>query len=514
MKAKRILNVLTLVDSRYIEELYIQEDTSTTRKPRSRRFWLIAAIAAVMLALVGCVAYMLSLRDLQLTVNPYSEEYATESTEKTDIISLQGFVGTPNYQAAKEWAEFRKNYDPDNKIMNSLSNEEMIMPEAYLSYGCYTKEMTAKVDEICEKYGLNKQGAPALIYSTQQLYEAVGIDGILRENARAKVNIDPVYFYKTGSFMLSCDTILLGENSPWSYNLQYEFYCAMKTDFDDVLLNVGDIENYDQWEYTTWNGLQTLLALSSEKAMVIVDNGTVFTTINIMNPRVGDEISGEQMMTREALEAFADIFDFTFVPQPINEAHWEKAKQLEQAELDAYNAERDAWIHSDANPANQKDVADYLQHLIDYERTQNLYYGLYDLNGDGEYELLVGSSESEFGQVVVFVDGAAQVTTLGFFEGMYLCEGNVLEITDVLLSWDNGYKGWFYQYDTAGNANLLDCVMLHEDRDPDNPWFRNPTGNSFASPWEPISEEEFNEVRGKYLRVEVKLKPITEVPFE
>ena len=311
--------------------------------------------------------------------------------------------------------------------------------------------------------------------------------------------------------MLSGDTILLGENSPWNHSIQYGCYSVMKTDFDDVFLNVGDIETYRQWEYTTWNGMQALLALSSEKALVIADNGTAFITINILNPVIGD---AEQMMTKEALEAFADTFDFSFVPQPISDENWEKAKQLEQAELDAYHAAQEEWLNSDANPANQKDIADYIQHLIDYERTSDLYYGLYDLNRDGSYELLVGTGESEFGQVVVFVDGSAQVTTQGFFEGMYLCEGNVIEVTDVILGWEGKYRGWYYEFETSGNANLVDSVMMDENGYYENPWFSDPEGYHFTSPWIPISKEEYNSVRAKYPRVEVKLKPISDYPFE
>ena len=349
------------------------------------------------------------------------------------------------------------------------------------------------------------------VHSQKQLYEAVGIEGILRENTKAEANINPGYFYKSGTFMLSGDTILLGENSPWNHSIQYGCYSVMKTDFDDVFLNVGDIETYRQWEYTTWNGMQALLALSSEKALVIADNGTAFITINILNPVIGD---AEQMMTKEALEAFADTFDFSFVPQPISDENWEKAKQLEQAELDAYHAAQEEWLNSDANPANQKDIADYIQHLIDYERTSDLYYGLYDLNRDGSYELLVGTGESEFGQVVVFVDGSAQVTTQGFFEGMYLCEGNVIEVTDVILGWEGKYRGWYYEFETSGNANLVDSVMMDENGYYENPWFSDPEGYHFTSPWIPISKEEYNAVRAKYPRVEVKLKPISDYPFE
>lgn len=511
MKAKRLLTVLGDVNDAYIAELYAPNEMRT--RSSGKRVWLIAAIVALMLVLVGCaVVHMLRMQDLKLTDNPYSDAYATESTEKTDTISMQGYADSPNYLAAKEWVAFKKSYDPDLKIMQSLSNEERIMPEEYWSYNCYTTEMTAKIDEICEKYGLIKQGAAAMMDFQEPFFDALQIEGVVREDAKAEIVIHPQYFYKTGTFMLSCETLLLGENVPWNYNLQYQFYCVKKTDFDDVFLNVGDMESFEQWEYNTWNGIKALLAMSPEKALVIVDKEDAFITINVMNPWVENEALGARM-SREAFEAFADTFDFSFVSQPVSDADWEAARNAEQAAADAYHAQQEAWKNSDANPENQKDIADYIQHLIEYERTQDLYYGLYDLNGDGEFELLVGSGESEFGQVVVFADGSAQVTTQGFFEGMYLCRGNMIEVTDVILGWEGKYRGWFYQFDTSGKANLLDSVMMDENGFYENPWFSDPEGYTFTSPWKPISEEEYNAVRAKYSRVEVKLKPISEFSF-
>ena len=85
----------------------------------------------------------------------------SDTTGELDKISLQGFAGSPNYQAAKEWMDFLDSYDVDKAILNSLSNEEVnSFSDEYYSYTCYTDEMAKKIDEICRKYGLQKQGTP------------------------------------------------------------------------------------------------------------------------------------------------------------------------------------------------------------------------------------------------------------------------------------------------------------------------------------------------------------------
>lgn len=512
MKEKRILYALGNVRDQYIEEM-IGTGGGASRRP-AKRLWLVAAIIALMLLLVGCIAYVLSLNDLKLAESPVQEADIPEATEVRDIISLQGFVGSANYQAAKEWYEFQQVYDPDGKILQSLSNKETMMPEEYWSYSAYTPEMTAKVDEICEKYGLNKQGMAVLAVSEKNFYQTLKIDRIVRENAAAEVTISPEYFYKTGSFLLSCDTTLTGEDAPWIYPIEYQYNCVMKTDFDDVFLNVGDIESFDQWTYTTADGTEVLLALGADKALVIVDMENAFVTMNILNPRVGDVIYGEQMMTREALEAFADIFDFSFSPQPVSQEDWDAARQMEAAEAEDYLAWQESWAASDANPKNQKDIADYIRYLYENEPfPEKLNYALYDLNGDGSPELFIGGSETTIGQVVQFVDGSAQVNTLGFTEGMYLCAGDVIEKTEPLREKNGKYMAWFSQYTESGHVTL-DCIAYDPELDQENPWFRSPDGDMNHRFWEPITEEEYQAVREKYARIEIKLSPLGQYPLE
>ena len=52
-----------------------------------------------------------------------------------------------------------------------------------------------------------------------------------------------------------------------------------------------------------------------------MDMERAFVTMNIQNPRVGDVLFGELTMTREALEAFADTFDFSYVPYQVEPHH-------------------------------------------------------------------------------------------------------------------------------------------------------------------------------------------------
>lgn len=105
------------------------------------------------------------------------------------------------------------------------------------------------------------------------------------------------------------------EKNPWPYRINFEYRCVMKTAFDGVILSIGDVESYEQWNYTLKDGTDVLLALNEEKALLIADQEEYFVTVNILNPYAIDAIHGDQQMDKESLETFAEIFTFDFVPQ-------------------------------------------------------------------------------------------------------------------------------------------------------------------------------------------------------
>ena len=518
MKAKRILYALGNVDDGYITEM--QEETSAAPRRSVKRIWLIAAIVAVMLILVGCVYVLMNLADLKLRDDRYTS--LEMETDKFDTISLQGFMGTLNYQAAQEWLDFEASYDPHGEIMQSLSNEEMIMPDEYWSYNCYTPEMTAKVDEICEKYGLNKQGPAVTGQSLNQFFQTLKIDGVLRENIDAEVKIHPQYLYKTGTFMLSCDAKLTGEDSPWKYSIECQFYSVMKTDFDDVFLNVGDIEKYDQWEYTTWNGMQVLLARSPDKALVFVDNGTAFISVNIMNPRVGDVVYGEQLMPREALEAFADTFDFSFVPQPVSEEDWEALQERPTPE------EHEETLKSVVGES----YTAHVQYLLENaSRSEMLDYALLDIDGDGAEELLIARRQHI---CCIYTIKGEMVTDLlaypmeryiysflweedGMYTSpspMYLCEGNAV----ACIYKDLNTNRVIYHFAVPVDGAMIWKEEIAWEQDKNDAFYYEYTQDEGSSEGDndictPISEERYNEVLSSYVRVKVKWTPLSEYPL-
>lgn len=152
MKSMNLLLALGNVKDGYI----LAAEEFREGKPRRiapKRLWLIAAVIALCLVLVGCaVAYALRLEDMAF--GQKHQEYYDGSSQTVTLLSIQGVQGTPGYQATREWYEWLETYDQDMSVYHSEEAFSEDFGEEYLAYNLYSREMKDKLDEICQKYGL------------------------------------------------------------------------------------------------------------------------------------------------------------------------------------------------------------------------------------------------------------------------------------------------------------------------------------------------------------------------
>ena len=144
------------------------------------------------------------------------------------------------------------------------------------------------------------------------MFTDLGINNIIADGTVALVDFDgDAYYYGDGTFQVPVTSQLTWEGNPWPHPVNYTYRCVMKTAFDGVALNVGDLSQYDEWTYTVKDGTEVLLTLSQNKALIIADLPTHFVTVNILKPSDG----APNPMDRKALEAIADTFRFDYMPQ-------------------------------------------------------------------------------------------------------------------------------------------------------------------------------------------------------
>ena len=295
-----------------------------------RKLWLIAAVIALALLLVGCaVVYVLRLQDMAF--GQETQEAFEGDIRNRTLLSLQGVKGTPGYQATKEWYEWLQTYDTDMSIYHSEEAFSEDFGDDYYAYNLYTREMKDKLDEICAKYHLNLLGKMYVDPDEAAACKALGIQGILRPGVQAETNFGGMRYYADGSFTVEGRMTLTGQNSVWPYEEIVTFSCARKDSFSEIYASIGPEGSYEEWTYTTSDGVDMLIVLEQRNnlnhhAFMVADRGDYVLTFSALEY--------DHDWTKAALEAFAEAIDFTVQPQRVTE------ESLAEAEVRREDADK------------------------------------------------------------------------------------------------------------------------------------------------------------------------------
>ena len=324
MNGEDLFRGLNYVNAKFIDEAETITQLKGEKKILSlRRPVLIAAIIGLLLLLMGCAAYFYSLKQLVIidhanqvvaTVQDYKQELPPEGTTETlpeknagpfvaeKVLSLQGYEGSPSYNALQEWWEYAIDYTIQNPELRFSSNYQR--PEAYTKYPCYFQDMVDKVDEICSKYGLHLLGKSTFITDAAGM-EANGLSGILSDE------VAPRCFYghlcEDGSFTASGELEL---SDAYEKTVQFQMHNIRKDAFYTAHLGLNNISDFIQWNYTTADGHTALLALSDRTGLIFVENEGRFVSIII------EEVPDEGMVftglpkEKQFLEMVCDCFVF------------------------------------------------------------------------------------------------------------------------------------------------------------------------------------------------------------
>ena len=224
----------------------------------------------------------------------------------TDVMSLQGLAGSPEFEANARWHAFYESYDPDGAILASVGNSDTGLEPRYDAYPCYTREMADTLDAIAEESGLE-------LLSGLTLYGAAELPDWMRSilpqscGAFGHCTYDAYSFdngsFKTEGAFLFCD-------AQWPYETNYQFVCNRKGYLSVSYLAIGDADDYTQWAYETASGVTVTLALGPDKALIIADLPDAYLVVNVLDVRVGDVQQGEATLPAGILEAMADAFRF------------------------------------------------------------------------------------------------------------------------------------------------------------------------------------------------------------
>ena len=512
MSGQDLLTGFTFVRAEYIQES-AQDMIPQRGMVHKRRFLLIAAVVVLSLMLIGCAAVILLRLDaMQINQQEYTRpmyyledgQTVPAATTQQAVLSLQGILGSPSMEAAREWYEFEESYDPDRTFMMEADQAGFVPPEEYQAYGVYTQEMIDKVDEICQEYGLQLAGKEVLVQRYQQdvFFQALGLDGLLKEGSDGKVGTGSGYFYACGNFQFEFD--LTVDGTPISASLRY----AGKDYLDTVTLTMKDMGEVEEWNLTLEDGSTVLLVKNEKMGWIFRDREDAFLSLRLSSDK----------LTKEKMEQAAQAVDFSL--KPITPDLEQAQKLLDEAEAN-YQAEQARLIQEAAskpwvNPFQHDSYADLIaffqenSYFADFYGApydnggENLYYSLMDLNGDGSAELLIGSQDTVNGlwteqgsQVVPLIPGGETIYPCenGIWESYYFRDGSPVR----------------HYWELTKETEMKDVAYLAYDAN-----FGQWMYSDYSQPntVEQISEAQAQQIIASFVRLDVEMRPIEEFLFE
>ena len=289
-----------------VKEAAAHPETEELPKRRTFRRSLLLAAALGLIVAFGSVAYATGWFGLRSAVMYHDNGDPDQPYGNTDVMSLQGLAGSPEFEANARWQAFYDSYDPDGAILASIGNSDTGLEPRYDAYPCYTREMADTLDAIAEESGLE-------LLSGLTLYGAAELPDWMRNTLPQSCGafdhcIYAGYSFDNGSFKTEgafffCD-------ARWPYETNYQFVCNRKGYLSVSYLAIGDADDYTQWEYETASGVTVTLALGPDKALIIADLPDAYLVVNVLDVRVGDVQQGEAALPAEILETMADAFRF------------------------------------------------------------------------------------------------------------------------------------------------------------------------------------------------------------
>ncbi len=329
MNQDALLDLFDSVRDPYLlEAIESRKTVFVTAIPR-KKFFLLAAAISLALLMVGCgIVYVLSLQNLKLGDRQVmQEQWDSEGktmvyeTVSQQVLTFSGLKGTPNYEAAKEWYEFRQSYDPDWSIYHEYKDADKLYRGTgeYSLYNIYTPDMKSKIDEITQKYGLKLKGAPVEAHNGEAMLTYLGMDSILLPDSKVSGNELHVFYHDGGWFHTYMD-MKLKDNPEWPFQFLFSLYYTPKDCFDNTICELNDVDDWQEWNYTTASGDEVLVIRSPSVwvSWVFCDRGDATITLRIETilEWYGDDYIKKTPMTDDTLKQVLDCIDFSIRPQP------------------------------------------------------------------------------------------------------------------------------------------------------------------------------------------------------
>ena len=318
MNGQEIFLGLSYISRKYIEEAETETVSGGRGKAhRIRRPFLLAAVIALLLLLVGCAAvYVLKMEHVKISSGTDQRDYSLVDgvyvkdphTVDTTTLSMAGLKGSNAYKACADFYA----YETELRARASASGD----------WTGYDDAINAKAQELAEQYGLKPEGQPLTFRTTRNLCDALGVERFVRNSQDVSIDVDQGFCRDSGNFF-----VLLRFAFPedQGYEVTYTsgaLYWNRQDTFSRDYVTLEDRGDWVERNYTTSAG-NTVLILTSpsqERGYILCNRGDALMTVWLdANPEILSEDSGvvsaEYLhMTEKQLNMVADALDFAIQP--------------------------------------------------------------------------------------------------------------------------------------------------------------------------------------------------------
>lgn len=326
MNGQEIFLGLSYISRKYIEEAETETVSGDRGKAhRIRRPFLLAAVIALLLLLVGCAAvYVLKMEHVKISSGTDQRDYSLVDgvyvkdphTVDTTTLSMAGLKGSNAYKACADFYAFQSKYTTDGEEMGKAGT----LPEGY--WDNYRDVMDAKAKELAEQYGLKPEGQLLAFRTTRNMCDALGVERFVRDSQDVSIDIDEGSCYDTGNFYLWMKFVFPEDQGYEVTQTNGALYWNRQDTFSRDYVTLEDRGDWVERNYTTSAG-NTVLILTSpsqERGYIICDRGDALMTVWLdVNPELLSEDAGVvsaeyQHMTEKQLDMVADALDFAIQP--------------------------------------------------------------------------------------------------------------------------------------------------------------------------------------------------------
>ena len=339
MNGKDIFLGLQFVEPALIEEAEFgefsvrEQETETARKRRIfRRPFLVAALIAMMLLLVGCaIVYVLNMEKLKIGETTQEQYvFATDGisiigteTVSQNVLTLAGLEGSAPYKANAEW------YAYQNDLLKSINEmgEAGDLPEDYWQSGAYHEALRQEAEKLAAKYGLKPEGEKLEFRTTRNMCDALGVERFQTTGTDVAAVVESGGCYDNGSFWLNMDFDFQdGQeyevSATWGV-LRWNRKDAFCRDY--ILLE--DSGDWKEWNYTTTSGSEVLILRSPSdwRGFILCDREEALMSLQVeARVDLGYNVDGKSWfeylyMTDRQMELLADAIDFGIQPKLVTQ---------------------------------------------------------------------------------------------------------------------------------------------------------------------------------------------------